>query len=157
MLYKMFLTDALTFLVKLLKGSLRCLGVGGEYSELWRKCAKVWVRDVSAIKHHCLCSRLYWSKLECSLPKHSSVYTIIYIYTHTHIRCIHMCIYWHVFANVSFRIGPCACSGNKQFCIHILQSFQFKLFSMCAHTHTHIVFPRISTLSICSELYSDMS
>lgn len=134
-----FLIDILTFLVQLLKGSLRC---PGEDSELWRKLCKG-PRDVWALSHQCLwhclcwrCSRLCLGTLPCTRYQRCG-----WLYTA-------LCVLWG---------RPCAVlqvnsSAHKHLTLFILQSFP------CGHTHTHTCtfFPSISTLSICSELYSDM-
>lgn len=68
----------------------------------------------------------------------------MYIY----IICICVVIHWHVYANICFRNGPCACSGSKHFCIHILQSFPFEFFSTCMDTHIYILSQQFHALHL---------
>lgn len=112
------LTDILTFLVQLLKGSLIFPEVD---RELWTKCVEVQVGDVSALSHQCLLALL-----QCCLwtfPAHCQRYTLCI--------CGWLCT----------ALVPCAVlQGNTSACTP--QPPPFTFFPMQAHAHIHSAFPR---------------
>lgn len=136
-----FLIDILTFLVQLLKGSLRC---PGEDSELWRKLCKG-PRDVWALSHQCLwhclcwcCSRLCLGTLPCTGCQRCG-----WLYTA-------LCVLWG---------RPCAVLRCRWTVLHTNTS-PFSFYSpshVGTHTHTHAhsfpAFPHYPSALNCTQIW----
>lgn len=134
-----FLNDVETFLIELLHGNIRCAGKDGRVQQALKKNVQVSVREISAIKCHCLCSILQEQAQVLHFQASSCTY----------ILAVCMCLHAYTPAHA---LGVGLLHVLE---LNILVYIDFNLYHLTALTCTHV--PSISMLSFCLELYSGVS